>query len=145
MWGLGASPWRLLVGVIALAGTSLGGLATHQASAMACQELTHQQTMRLRGGAPGRKLTPQQQAAVIPMEALRFSASVSDGKLTGGAGPAPKTTVSNIPTLFPGGKSGLAVASEPPSEMPVTYDPRVMHKFTEPWSRANVNDQAFGT
>ena len=87
-------------------------------------------------------MSPAQQAAALPIEALKFSASFAD-KLTGGA-----SSVRRSEGAEPGAAddeasagSGPIVASSVISEV-VTYDPRVMHK-TDPWKRALVNDQGF--
>lgn len=105
--------------------------------------------MRLRGGAPaapGRKMSAAQQAAAIPAEAMKFSASYT-GKLTGGASalqaaaavaaaPAEASTDADA-----GADAGPLVASATISELQ-TYDPHLMHK-TDPWVRALVNEESF--
>lgn len=93
-------------------------------------------------------MSASQQAAAIPMEALKFSASFSD-KLTGGARSLPSQSKAGnakvvdaddegdagpLVSSFNGHSSGL-------TEVP-PYDPLVIHK-TEPWRRALVNDDSF--
>jgi hypothetical protein len=96
----------------------------------------------------GRKMSAAQQAAAIPIEALKFSTRFND-KLTGGASslsfqPKSGTTEAEGETegSAQGGDAGPLVESEAVLAQVLSYDPLLIHK-TEPWRRALVNDDAF--
>jgi len=147
------SPSTLLCCIVVLAGASWSqpamGLASPSAGAASVPSLVplsfqDQQAMRLRGGgAPGRKMSATQQAAAIPPEAMKFSTSFAD-KLTGGASSLPCGSVAaaSPETDTITGEGGPLIASESVSQMPFSYDPRIMH-MTDPWRRALVNDEPF--
>ena len=95
-----------------------------------------------------RKMSASQQAAAIPMEALKFSASFSD-KLTGGARSLPSQSKAGNAVVVDAddeGDAGPLVSSWNGHSSGLTevppYDPVVIHR-TEPWRRALVNDEGF--
>ena len=132
-----------LVGcLVALAGASCSHppspTAAPAASPFRAPPAGDQEAMRLRGGAPGRKLSPAQQAAGIPQEAFKFSARYSE-QLTGGASSLPSASAAR--TGGESGEVGPVVVSDAITEIH-TYNPRLIHK-SDPWRRALVNDEPF--
>lgn len=101
-----------------------------------------QRAMRLRGGAPGRKLSAAQQAQGLPPEAFKFSARYSE-QLSGGASTLASASASAAPAATEAsGEAGPVVVADGITEIH-TYDPRIIHKYSEPWRRALVNDEPF--
>jgi hypothetical protein len=91
----------------------------------------------------GRKMSAAQQAAAIPIEALKFSTRFND-KLTGGASslsfqPKSGTTEAEGETegSAQGGDAGPLVESEAVLAQVLSYDPLLIHK-TEPWRRLRL-------
>jgi hypothetical protein len=145
---VGSSLSALLACVVALAGASCSRppspTAPHGVSVPSLPGETGrapsgvQRAMRLRGGAPGRKLSAAQQAAGIPPEAFKFSARYSE-QLSGGASTLASASAAATEAS---GEAGPVVVSDGITEIH-TYDPRIIHKYSEPWRRALVNDEPF--
>lgn len=129
----------VLACVLALAGASCSRPPSPMAVPAAAMETSGDQALRLRGGAPGRKLSPAQQAAGIPQEAFKFSARYSE-QLTGGASSLASAPAAPASAEVSGG-AGPVVVSDSITEIH-TYNPRLIHR-SDPWRRALVNDEPF--